>query len=820
MSRNLGGWLILGVLGLLTLGWATPRIFPLNPELSVTRLEARTLALELLRDLGPPPGEGAYVVQDLEINRPLEGRLQQLSRSPSPLTPAEDQAVPITGWLKSWRLLVYESGASVNDWLYAAQIGTDGEILTLQRRVGEAELDPGATEALEQETAEKRAWSYLMSLGLDAGLAPTAEVRRVDPAGETGATVTFVRWRFEQQPPGGLAYGREVVFEGQQLRGVAAWFDDPRQEELRDSFAQIQLSSMLQILMLYLVLPAVLIGFRRLYHRGEFGVARGVRLGLLCLTASALFLLLNAESLSSSVTLGPISRRATTFLTAGFCFFFYFLGLAVTALASWCVGESLCRRKWPEKLAALDALMRGRWDNVTVARSALLAWCGGLAMAGLTAGGAVLLQPLGFRATNGFRLNLGFDSSMPGLSQLLGVVAAALPMVLFIGLLVPSWSIGRLGVRRGLLVSWLAFAPFMPLLVGLPLSGAWILWMAAATLPPVLFWKHDAAAALGAPLLASLLLPASQLIDAAAPSFQLQGWLAVVACTVPLLVGLRHLTGEGPEVVYSFENVPAHVRRIAERERQRLELETAREIQASILPRPPARIGDFEIAHAYLPASEVGGDFFDLRRLEDGRVLVAVGDVAGHGVSSGLVMSMVKAALRVQAEHDPEVPAMMEQLNRLVLGESAPRRLLATLAYGLLDPADGSFTFACAGHPFPYFLAPDGALRELESAAYPLGVRKGCEPRPRREILQPGETLVLYSDGLVEARAEGIEDPFGFPRLERILTESVGLEPSAMRDAVLASLRAFTGGVPQDDDLTLLVIERRGNPRRSGPPAE
>ena len=164
------------------------------------------------------------------------------------------------------------------------------------------------------------------------------------------------------------------------------------------------------------------------------------------------------------------------------------------------------------------------------------------------------------------------------------------------------------------------------------------------------------------------------------------------------------------------------MRRIAERERQRVELETARRIQSSILPDLPPRLAGVDIAHAYLPASEVGGDFYDVLALEDGRLAVAVGDVAGHGVSSGLIMSMAKSALAVQVTFDPEVAAVFNTLNRTVY-QTARKRLLATLCYALLDPAAAG---AGLRQRRPSLPLPDhaaGRVEALESVAYPLGVR-------------------------------------------------------------------------------------------------
>jgi sigma-B regulation protein RsbU (phosphoserine phosphatase) len=247
------------------------------------------------------------------------------------------------------------------------------------------------------------------------------------------------------------------------------------------------------------------------------------------------------------------------------------------------------------------------------------------------------------------------------------------------------------------------------------------------------------------------------------------------------------------------------VRRIAERERQRVELETARRIQSSILPELPPRLQGVEIAHAYLPASEVGGDFYDVLALADGRLAVAVGDVAGHGVSSGLVMAMAKSALAVQVTFDPEVQAVFTTLNRMV-HQTARKRLLATLCYLLLDPLRRELVYASAGHLFPYRVTPGGKVHALESIAYPLGVRSSLTVEPKTAHLDPGDTLFLFSDGLVEAKADRSDEQYGFERLEESLGRYAEHGVEALRDGILADLARFTGNLPREDDQTLLVL--------------
>jgi len=310
-------------------------------------------------------------------------------------------------------------------------------------------------------------------------------------------------------------------------------------------------------------------------------------------------------------------------------------------------------------------------------------------------------------------------------------------------------------------------------------------------------WARAAAVLLGAALYALALPPWD---------WEWLGWVALA----PLLLSLRHL-GSDREFVYRYEDVPPHVRRIAERERQRVELETARGIQSSILPDLPSRLAGVDLAHAYLPATEVGGDFYDVLALADGRLAVAVGDVAGHGVSSGLVMSMAKSALAVQVTFDPDVRAVFQTLNRMVY-QTARKRLLTTLCYLLLDPAERELLYASAGHLFPYVVSRRGAVHALESVAYPLGVRLELEVEARSARLQAGDTLFLFSDGLVEARSpagpgdRGDGEEFGFERLEESLARHAARTVEGLRDGVLADVQRFTGNSPREDDQTILVL--------------
>jgi hypothetical protein len=513
-------------------------------------------------------------------------------------------------------------------------------------------------------------------------------------------------------------------------------------------------------------------------------------------------MLLTVKAVSQGFGLGVVSRAQTTWMMGLFIVVFNVLPLAAAGFFAWAVGESICRERWGRKLAAFDALFKKEWDNATVARASLVGWSAGLLVAGGVLALLVVLERWHVWALASATQTL--QSRWPGLEALLGT-ASVLPAYMTVVLCVLPSAARRLGrVGGGLVATLVCLVILVPVVLPLPLGRAWPVLLLLAVVPVALFLAYDLLTVLTAGVVVYLVIGCYPLLTADDAFLQVQGWLALAVAAAPLLASIRSL-GSGKEFVYRYEDIPPHVRRIAERERQRVELETARRIQSSILPELPPRLAGVDIAHAYLPASEVGGDFYDVLALEDGRLAVAVGDVAGHGVSSGLVMSMAKSALAVQVTFDPEVGAVFRTLNRTVY-QTARKRLLATLCYALLDPQRRELLYASAGHLYPYRITVGGRVEALESTAYPLGVRGELQVEPRTAHLEPGDTLFLFSDGLVEARAEGSEDMFGFERLEQSLARHASDGAEALRDGVLADITRFTAHAPREDDQTILVL--------------
>jgi sigma-B regulation protein RsbU (phosphoserine phosphatase) len=254
---------------------------------------------------------------------------------------------------------------------------------------------------------------------------------------------------------------------------------------------------------------------------------------------------------------------------------------------------------------------------------------------------------------------------------------------------------------------------------------------------------------------------------------------------------------------------------LVDRIRVRDELEVARELQAELLPHGRIEVPGYTCAHSYRTANEVGGDYYEVTTLPDGRVALMVGDATGHGMASGLVMAIANATLKTAMDLDPDPRYVLKLLNR-TLFRTGSRRTFMTVFYALLTPATGELMAISAGHPYPLLRRADGRLEELGTPGLPLGVRPDLAPEPQTTILGPGDMLLLYTDGLAEA-VDRQTEAFNYQRIAA-LTE-IGGTPQSVHDRILTAFDSHVGDEPLRDDLTLLVIARDSGPHGTFPPA-
>jgi len=238
------------------------------------------------------------------------------------------------------------------------------------------------------------------------------------------------------------------------------------------------------------------------------------------------------------------------------------------------------------------------------------------------------------------------------------------------------------------------------------------------------------------------------------------------------------------------------------------ELETARQIQTSILPQKMPAVDGVSLAARYLPMTAVAGDFYDFLELGAGRLGVLVADVSGHGVPAALIASMVKVAFASQSVHADDPGRVLAGMNQVFCGRL--ERQFVTAAYVFIDAVEGRLRYGAAGHPPALLVRGAESVEDVSEN----GVMLGHFPEWRYTFLdrpfQAGERLILYTDGLVEA-TDTRGDFFDVDRLRALARSGAGRRADAFADALLADVSAWSGRTAPrgfDDDVTVVVIDR------------
>ena len=276
---------------------------------------------------------------------------------------------------------------------------------------------------------------------------------------------------------------------------------------------------------------------------------------------------------------------------------------------------------------------------------------------------------------------------------------------------------------------------------------------------------------------------------------------------------LGAFTDADAEVLHFFANAAAIAiekavlhEELVEKKRIESQLEVARQVQASLLPDRPPKPTGYDIAAENLPTYEVGGDYYDFIELPDHQIGVEIADVAGKGVPAALIMATFRAALRTQVRNDFAIRQIIRKVNYL-LWESTADSQFVTAVYGVLDTTSGRFTYTNAGHNPPLLFRVDGAVVELDRGGPALGVFDTADYEEAFVDLLPGDSLLLYTDGVIEAANEDSKE-FGVKRLQQTVVVTSELSAFKTVRAILDATRAFSGTDSFADDFTLVVIKR------------
>jgi sigma-B regulation protein RsbU (phosphoserine phosphatase) len=305
---------------------------------------------------------------------------------------------------------------------------------------------------------------------------------------------------------------------------------------------------------------------------------------------------------------------------------------------------------------------------------------------------------------------------------------------------------------------------------------------------------------------------------------KVRSFMAVPLQTNDKVIGLiyldssmvREFTKEDLNLITVMANIAAiriENARLAEVERQeqitKKELEQAADIQRRLLPKAPPEVAGVDLAGYNAPCRTIGGDYFDFFPYPDGRVAVVVADVAGKGMPAAMLMSSLQARVQVLIEDDTDLASMVTRLNRVVTSNCPSNRFI-TFFMAVIDPAAGAVTYCNAGHNPPILARAQGGYEFLAGGGMILGILPKAAYQQQTTSIGPGDTLVLYSDGVTEAARPTDGEEYGEERLADFVTGRLGVGAPDLIDAILLDVGAWSAGSPPADDVTLVAARLVG----------
>lgn len=260
------------------------------------------------------------------------------------------------------------------------------------------------------------------------------------------------------------------------------------------------------------------------------------------------------------------------------------------------------------------------------------------------------------------------------------------------------------------------------------------------------------------------------------------------------------------QVLAAIENEHLHNEAI-DKERMHKEIEMAAEIQRRIIPQKLPEIPGYDLAGVNIPSLEIGGDYYDVTKLKDGRYLIIIADVAGKGVASGLLVNTLNASLNAYVENDFKLTEVANRLNKIIYKASTPEKYI-TGFIAILDPLNGSIEYLNAGHN-PIFYSTNGKLIKLDKGGFAFGMLDFGLPYESAFIkIESGEKILFYTDGITEAMNENNEE-YSDERLELFFLNNKPDKAESFIENLMNDIKKHTADTPQSDDITALYLIRK-----------
>jgi sigma-B regulation protein RsbU (phosphoserine phosphatase) len=792
------------LIGLAVFVWLTPKV---NPRASVdvrySRADIEQRATEFLQGMGLPVNgldQGGWIAMDGTTQRFLSRRVGM----------EEANRILRSDSLSAhyWNIFWYNRNASKTQTKesFTVWMSLGGEVLGFSRDIKDSVTLP----SLDTQAARELARRFLQSRGID--LDGYAERTANDLKQANRIDHHFVLAR-------GDSLSENTVWIhvlGNQIGGFRRNFAPLGEfaREITEGATTATLVGTGSFSIVFLLVFFIIILFLKKYHEGEVGTRTGVLAFIGIFVVSALGVLNTYHSLGAFAQIGDLNYANVTLVIGVMYIFIIEVFLGAMVFAGWSVGESSARSVWPDKLAAADSALFRQFTTVDLGRSVLRGFGFGMVMLGVLSVCCWLILLSG-KGLFLLTINGVGDAIVPGLQPILTAFSTAVfGEVIFRLFFISYLKEKTRKVWPGVLVStilWTAagYAMWDHPFGFLSIDGSIVFLFLLGLVMSFLFLRYDLVTSIVSlfvivafPLAVPLFVSSSAVMVAGRYEF-------LAAILLPVAVAVYGFF-RGGRFEFSLETMPAHIKRISERERMAKELEIARNVQMRLLPKANPIMEGFDIAGVCLPALEVGGDYYDFVNLGGRKLGIAIGDVSGKGVPAAIYMTLTKGILQSHAEENVSPRSVLTKVNTLMY-RSIERNSFVSMFYAVLDKDRATITFSRAGQ-CPIILTE----RRGEQGKFlsPKGMALGLEHGPVFDAvleeqtlpLRSGEVLVFYTDGFTEAMNAG-QDEFGEERLEAAVSRHRDKSSSAIIEAVCEEVKTFAGDALQHDDMTMIVLK-------------
>ncbi len=608
-----------------------------------------------------------------------------------------------------------------------------------------------------------------------------------------------------------------ITVSGGRITRFYHYFQEPTQSNIASVGGANLLFNTISIIVYLSLSLLTLILFLRRYHEGTIAVRHGLWVAVIVYVALVVTVINSWDPWGTGNNIGIISRYYTKWILLGIQMTVSYVYIFINIFTAWSASELDIGDKRARWMSGIDSLFAGKFFTRNVGRELPLGLAFGAILYGIIHLVIYLLNQWGLAHPLMPRGTDIYNSYWP----LLTLLTTAVYAIFFHDVVFRKFLISYLYRLKASPFMAVGLSALVSALSAIFFSNMFDIWPSYYTLLPYLaiglvqgwiFWHYGLLAAMASNFSMQILMESSSLWVTGNNSYLYTVYGALFLLTA--------LTGAGLYALYfgrvfrpEQRSEPEHIRRIKERTRMQKELEIARRVQLGLLPREEPRLPGFELSGICKPALEVGGDYFDFIRLQDGKLGIAIADVSGKGVPAAIYMTLTKGILQSHAEATLSPKSVLTKVNSLMY-RTIERSWFVSMFYAVLDPENRRLRYARAGHN-PAILLSDGSHdpQLLQSHGIGLGLEQGPifeKTLAEGEIqLRTGQTLIFYTDGFTEAMNENNEE-YGEERFIRFLHENSGLSAAATIRHALAEIERFAGNAPQHDDMTMVVLRVNG----------